>query len=254
MASIGSCPTTGTSTGAPRAHGGPSASRSPACCAAVMRGNSNGAASMSPAATGPAASITGEPSPKATTATGHSCTPSAPTSAATDVSGYRLYNDAESPADSATARSWPSIVPASQYTCRYPRSRYRQPVRHGTPVTTSVGVSPRGGGPTCMRAWSSGSYQCTPAGTPMPSGTAAYTSKGKRPPADPAARNNQAAYGRSVVRTTPADRCKRRESWGRSSPVRATSAVPASTATAGAVVDGRFRGRASRGSDWPYRL
>ena len=88
----------------------------------------------------------------------------------------------------------------------------------------------------------------------MPSGTATYTSKGKRPPADPAARNNQVAYGRSVVRTTPADRCSRRESWGRSSAVRATSAVPASTATAGAVVDGRFRGRASRGSDWSYRL
>ena len=116
-------------------------------------------------------------------------------------------------------------------------------------MTTRAGAPPRGGGPTRTRAWSSGSYQCTPAGSSAPSGTATYTSSGKRPPADPAARNSHVAYGRSVVRTTPADRCSNRERCGRSSSVRATSAVPASTATAGAVVAGRSRGSGTRGSD-----
>src|SRR5205823_9183715 len=123
-----------------------------------------------------------------------------------------------------------------------------QPVRQGTPVTTRVGAPPRGGGATRTRACSCGSYQCTPAGTSTPSGTATYTSSGKRPPADPAARNSQFVYGRSIVLTTPAERCNNRESCGRSSSREPTSAVPASTATADAVVVGRLRGSGRRGS------
>ena len=56
--------------------------------------------------------------PRLTTATGISCTWSAPTSAATAASGNRVYGTAARPAESASARNWASIVPASQYTCR----------------------------------------------------------------------------------------------------------------------------------------
>ena len=56
-------------------------------------------------------------------ATGHSCRPSLPTSVATASSGKSGWSLAGMPAESATARSWASMVPASQYTCRYPRSR-----------------------------------------------------------------------------------------------------------------------------------
>jgi hypothetical protein len=121
-------------------------------------------------------------------------------------------------------------------------------------VTTRAGASPFGGGPTRTSAWSSGSYQCTPAGTPAPSGTATYTSSGKRAPADPAARKSQVVCGLCVVRTTPADRWSNRERSARSSSIRATSAVPASTATAGAVVAGSPRGSGTRGSVPAYRL
>ena len=113
-ASTGSVPSSGTSTGAPRSHGGPSAPPSPARCAVVTSGNSTGAASTSPTAAGPVASSAGLPSPSATTATGHSCTPSAPTSEATVASGKRLCSKAVRPAEPATASSWESIVPASQ--------------------------------------------------------------------------------------------------------------------------------------------
>src|SRR6266567_5327521 len=51
------------------------------------------------------------------------------------------------------------------------------------PVTTITGAPARGAGPTRTSAWSSGSYQCTPAGTPDPSGAATYSSSGNRPPA-----------------------------------------------------------------------
>ena len=57
-------------------------------------------------------------SPRATTATGNSCTRSAPVSAATSASGKRVYSPAARPAESASASNWASIVPASQYTCR----------------------------------------------------------------------------------------------------------------------------------------
>ena len=118
------------------------------------------------------------------------------------------------------------------------------------PVTTIVGAPARGGGPTCTSVWPSGWYQCTPAGSAPPSGTATYTSNGEREPAEPAARKSQVPYGRSVLRTTPAAKCKRRESCGRSSSAGLTSAVPASTATAGAVVVGSSRGSSTRGSVW----
>jgi hypothetical protein len=67
-----------------------------------------------------------------------------------------------------------------------------------------AGAAPDGGGPTVTRACAAGSYQCTPAGSEAaPVGTATYSSRGKRPPAEPAARKSQVAYGRSIVRTTP---------------------------------------------------
>jgi hypothetical protein len=122
-------------------------------------------------------------------------------------------------------------------------------VRHGTPVTTSVATPRRGAGPTCTSASSCGWYQCTPAGTsPTGSGSAAYTSSGKRPPAEPATRNRYVPNGRSPVRTTPADRCSKRDKADTSSPADATCALPASTATADAVVAGRSRGNATRGN------
>ena len=92
----------------------------------------------------------------------------------------------------------------------------------------------RGGGPTVTSAWSSGSYQCTPAGSGPPCATATYSSSGNRPPADPAARNSQFPNGRGEMRTTPADRYSSRESCARSSRPGATSAAPASKASAGA--------------------
>ena len=88
----------------------------------------------------------------------------------------------------------------------------------------------------------------------MPSGATPYNSSGKRPPADRAARNSQFAYGRSVVRTTPPERCNNLERCPRSNSPRATSAVPARAATAGAVVDGRVRGSGTGGSDCAYCL
>ena len=77
--------------GAPRSHGGPSRSLSPARWAAVTRGNST-ARRRCAAAAGPAAPRAGGASPRPTTATGNSCTPSAPTSAATPASGKRVYS------------------------------------------------------------------------------------------------------------------------------------------------------------------
>jgi hypothetical protein len=62
----------------------------------------------------PVVSNEGVPSPGATKAAGHSCAPSAPTSAATAASGKRRCSRAVSPAESAAARSWASMVPASQ--------------------------------------------------------------------------------------------------------------------------------------------
>ena len=121
-------------------------------------------------------------------------------------------------------------------------------------MTTTTGVSPWGGGPTSTRAWSDGSYQCTPGGREVPSGTATYSSSGKRPPADPAARKSHVPYGRAIVRTTPADRWSTRESCARSGSAGAASAVPASTATAEGVVGRRSRGRGSLGSGDAYRL
>ena len=56
--------------------------------------------------------------PSETTATGHSCTPSAPVSSATAPSGKRVYRCAGMPAELAAASSCDSAVPASQYTCR----------------------------------------------------------------------------------------------------------------------------------------
>src|SRR5713101_4664478 len=123
----------------PGSHAGPSWSLSPARCACVTRGNSTGVASTCPATTGPAASNAGAAAPRVSTAIGHSRTRSAPTSAAAFASGKRVCSPGRSPAESASARNWESIVPASQYTCRKPRSRYRHPVRHGTPVTMSAG-------------------------------------------------------------------------------------------------------------------
>ncbi|HZE28620.1 MAG TPA: hypothetical protein VE055_00875, partial [Gaiellaceae bacterium] len=66
-------------------------------------------------------------------------------------------------------------------------------------------------------------------------------------------RTSQVAYGRSVVRVTPAARCSSRESCARSSPAGSTLAVPASTATAEAVVAGSSRGNSIRGSDSALR-
>ncbi len=56
------------------------------------------------------------------------------------------------PPASASASVFASIVPASQYMCRNPRSAYRQPVRHGIPVTTMVVASPIAGGATSRSA------------------------------------------------------------------------------------------------------
>ena len=57
-----------------------------------------------------------------------------------------------------------------------------------------------------------------------------------------------------MVRTTPADRYSNRASWARSSGARLTSAVPASTATAGAAVRGSSRGNGMRGRSRGYRF
>src|SRR3954469_20284406 len=119
-----------------------------------------------------------------------------------------------------------------------------------------AGDSPSGGGPTCTRAWSCGWYQCTPAGSSgVPSGTQTYSSNGDREPADPAARNSQVVYRRTVVRTTPADRCSSRDSCGRSNRPGGTSAVPATPPTAGADVVGSEGGSETVGNVCPsYRL
>ncbi len=121
-------------------------------------------------------------------------------------------------------------------------------------MTTIAGAPPRDGGPTCTSAWSCGWYQCTPAGSALLSGIATYNSSGNRAPAEPAARKSHVAYGRSTVRTTPAARCRTRESCARLSAAGATSAVPASTATIGAIVGGSWRGSGTRGSEASYRL
>ena len=88
--STGGPATPGSRTGRPRSHAGPSRSLSPARWAAVTRGNSSGAESTSPRAAGPAGSRAGGASSRATTATGNSCTRSAPVSAATSASGKRV--------------------------------------------------------------------------------------------------------------------------------------------------------------------
>ena len=81
-------------------------------------------------------------------------------------SGNNVRSCGSSPALLAAVTSCEISVPASQYRCRQPRSAYFCPVRHGTPVTTSVVASPIAGGPTWRSACSTGSYQCTPSGTP----------------------------------------------------------------------------------------
>ena len=53
--------------------------RRPACWACVTSGNSTGAASTAPVAAAPRGRIAGAPAPSVTSATGNSCTPSAPT-------------------------------------------------------------------------------------------------------------------------------------------------------------------------------
>src|SRR6266516_867042 len=57
-----------------------------------------------------------------------------------------------------------------------------------------------------------------------------------------------------MMRTTPADRYSRRERFGRSRGAGLTSAVPASTATAGSVVAGSSRGSGVTGIRSVYRL
>src|SRR6266566_3218676 len=57
-----------------------------------------------------------------------------------------------------------------------------------------------------------------------------------------------------MIRTTPADRYSRRERFGRSRGAGLTSAVPASTATAGSVVAGSSRGSGVTGIRSVYRL
>ena len=106
--------TTGTLTGGAEGHGDPSASRSPARCAAVTSGNSTGATSTCPATAGPVAARAGDPPPIVTSATGHSWTPSAPTSVVTSPSGNLVVRAGANPADAAAASSCESIVPASQ--------------------------------------------------------------------------------------------------------------------------------------------
>ena len=90
-ASTASGASTGTSTAAPRSQGPPIASRSPARCAASDERELHGAPRR-PRPRRPLRwrPIAGVPSPRATTATGHSCTPSAPTSSATAASGNRV--------------------------------------------------------------------------------------------------------------------------------------------------------------------
>ncbi len=68
--------------------------------------------------------------------------PSAPTSLLTSSSENTVRRAGDRPALAAAANSWASIVPASQWTCRQPRSAYFQPVLPGTPVTTIVVTSP----------------------------------------------------------------------------------------------------------------
>ena len=104
----------GTRTGRPRSHARPSRPLSPACWAAVTKGNSSGAESTSPRAAGPAGPRAGGASSSATTATGNSCIRSEPVSAATSASGKRMYSRAGRPAEPASASNWASMVPASQ--------------------------------------------------------------------------------------------------------------------------------------------
>src|SRR5258708_32433853 len=73
-----------------RFHGPPRTAPSPARCAAVTSGNSSGLASVSPGSAGPEPTMAGSPGPRVTSATGHSCTWSAPTSPATRASGNQV--------------------------------------------------------------------------------------------------------------------------------------------------------------------
>ena len=137
--------------------------------------------------------------------------------------------------------------------CRKPRSRYRQPVRHGTPVITNAARPPTGGGPTVTSTCSSGSYQWTPAGVSpgAPCGTDRYTSSGKRAPADPAARSGYSLPSdRRIIRVTPADRYSNGDTAARSNGRSGPDAVPASTSHAsgkcGIVQASGMRGKSAR--------
>ena len=96
---------------------------------------------------------------------------------------------------------------------RQPRSAYRHPVRHGTPVTISVVAPTLGAAAIPSSACWTGSYQYTPSSKPARPRAATYSSSGNRPPAEPAARNNTTRSPlRFPVVTTPADRNNSRAS------------------------------------------
>ena len=205
-----------------RSHGGPSESRSPACCAAVIEGNSSGALSTSPAAAGPllrsrAGRRPRQRPPPATRAPHRRRRAPPPTRR-----GIGCSSEAESPADPATARlaehrsGVPVHVPVSALPCiaspGAPRDpgddeRRRIPARWRSDPHEGVVLSGRTSArPQALHALRNGDVDL----------------EGSDRPRTSAARNNQES--RTVARScgrTPADRCNRRESWGRSSPVRA---------------------------------
>src|SRR5215217_3253146 len=83
-------------------HGSPRVSPSPACCASVISANSSGDSSIVPATASPPGSTAGVPGASATTATGNSWVPSAPTSRVTPASGNVVHSRGGNPPDSAS--------------------------------------------------------------------------------------------------------------------------------------------------------
>ncbi len=98
------------------------------------------------------------------------------------------------------------------------------------------------------------SYQCTPSGTPATPRVLAYTSSGKRAPAEPEARNRKSRPCHGFVRTTPAPRKSTRPSCAASSGC-AGARTPASAAVAdtpgsGGRAAGRRRGARPGRPSW----
>ncbi len=250
-ASTGSAPSAGTSTGAPRSHGEPSASRSPARCAAVTSGNSRGAASTSPVAAGAGRVERGRAVTEGDD--GHGQLVHA---VRADERGDRRVREAavEQRGDAPTESADGQHVG-----------------KHGPGVPVDVPVSPLAvapagaprdagddeGGRIPARRRSDLHERVVLRVVPVHAGGQRAFRRGRRrTPRGGSGRPRTRRRGRTRSRTAapssapppPTGAATGRGAAG-PAPGAATSAVPASTATAGAVVGGRSRGSASRGSD-----